>query len=318
MYWPKVTIHTACGEKTEAIAPAIVSASRATDIPAFYGEWFKKRLDEGYVRWTNPFSGRHQYVSLERTRFFVFWSKNPRPFLPLLRELDKRGITYYFHFTLNNYEDTMLESGLPPLTERLETFVRLSSMIGRERTLWRCDPLITSGKITIVNILDRIRRVGDRLFGHTERMTVSFVTLYAKVARNLIKYGADIRTDDAAGRERILDAVGKYAHEWKMTAVSCADGNNYDRFGIARGKCVDDALIARLSAGDRELGAFLIKHGSRKDSGQRPHCRCIISKDIGQYNTCGHGCLYCYANASPARARANLARHTTSSDAIIP
>ncbi|MBN2188182.1 MAG: DUF1848 domain-containing protein [Chitinispirillaceae bacterium] len=315
--WPKVTITTDSGETKEAVAPLIVSASRSTDIPAFYGEWFLRRLDAGYVRWVNPFTGRSVYVSLENTPFFVFWSKNPEPFLPLVEKLDRRNLPYYFQVTVNDYGKEGLEMGVPALAERLYTFKRLAGLIGKERVLWRFDPLLLTDTLSPAELLLRIRRIGDELAGHTERLTVSFITLYKKVARNLKSTGIRIRDWDDAARNAVLQEIGAAARQWKMQAVSCAEKNDYTRFGIARGKCIDGALITRLTGDRGPVSAFLRRGGGTKDRGQRPHCGCIVSKDIGAYNTCGHACVYCYANASPRSAAANLRRHAIESDSII-
>lgn len=320
MPWQKVSITTDNGESRDAIAPLIISASRSTDIPAFYGEWLLRRLDAGYVRWINPFSGRQMYVSLRQARLFVFWSKNPRPFLPLLKELDRRNLSYYFQVTVNDYEKEGLEKGVPPLAERIDTFKRLAGLIGRERVIWRFDPLICTDTNSPGDLLLRIRRIGDELAGYTERLTVSFITLYAKVTRNLKNAGIQIMAWDHAGRATVLEGIGNFARRWNMLAVSCAEKNNDGRYGITQGKCIDDALVARLFSRDEELTGFLKQGGRIKDKGQRPYCRCIVSKDIGSYNSCGHRCVYCYANASPQRTGENFRRRRQAieSDSIIP
>ena len=318
MPWPKVTITTDSGETREAAAPLIISASRTTDIPAFYGEWFLRRLDAGYARRVNPFSGRPMYVSFTNARLFVFWSKNPAPFLPLLKELDKRNLHYYFQVTVNDYEQEGLEKGVPPLTERINAFKRLAGVIGAQRVIWRFDPLVLTDTLSPEGLLLRIRRIGRELSGYTERLTVSFITLYAKVAHNLDRAGVRIRPWDDAGRKAILQGIGDAAREWKIKAVSCADGNDYARYGITHGKCIDDALARSLAGPGDPLTDFLLRGGGIKDKGQRPHCGCIISRDIGSYNTCGHCCVYCYANASPRSAVQNVRQHAVGSDSIIP
>ena len=111
MSWNKIQIKKSNGETGEAQAPVIISASRSTDIPAFYSDWFFQRLKEGYVRWKNPFNGFPLYVSFEKTQLFVFWSKNPKPMLKHLDILDKKGYNYYFQFTLNDYDEEKLEIG---------------------------------------------------------------------------------------------------------------------------------------------------------------------------------------------------------------
>jgi hypothetical protein len=166
MKWQKTTVQTPTGPK-EAVAPEIISASRSTDIPAFYTDWLLNRLNAGYVKWTNPFNQQAQYVSFDRARVFVFWSKNPEPLLRRLDEIDRRGLAYYFQFTVNDYEREKLEPAVPPLSGRLSTFRELSERVGRERALWRFDPLILAGDLTVEELLNRIRVVGDNLARYT-------------------------------------------------------------------------------------------------------------------------------------------------------
>jgi hypothetical protein len=315
---PKVIITTDRGETKEAAAPLIISASRSTDIPAFFGDWLLRRLDAGYARRVNPFSGKSLYVSFKNARLFVFWSKNPAPFLPLLKELDRRNLLYYFQVTVNDYESEGLESGIPPLSERIDVFKRLAGCIGRERVLWRFDPLILTDSLSPGMLLSRIKRIGDELAGYTERLTVSCITLYSKVARNLEKSGIRITGWNGKNRSAVLRGIGDAAGTWNMQAVSCAEKNDYRRYGIAHGKCIDDALIARLAGNDGPLTDFLKQGGGKKDTGQRPHCGCIVSRDIGAYNTCSHRCTYCYANDSPRRAVQDRRQHPFESDSIVP
>jgi DNA repair photolyase len=318
MPWPTVTITTDSGETQEAVAPLIISASRTTDIPAFYGEWFLRRLDAGYARRVNPFSGRPGYVSFKNARLFVFWSKNPAPFIPLLKELDKRNLLYYFQVTVNDYEKEGMERGVPPLAERINAFQRLAGLVGAKRVIWRFDPLVLTDTLSPEELLDRIRRIGGKLSGYTERLTVSFITLYAKVMRNLDEAGIRIRPWDNAGRKAMLQGIGDAARGWKMQAVSCADEDDYGRYGITHGKCIDDTLAKSLAGPGDPLTAFLSRGGGIKDKGQRPHCGCIPSRDIGSYTTCGHCCVYCYASASPRSAARNARRHAVESDSIVP
>src|SRR5690242_15722596 len=139
--WPTVTITTPEGPK-EAIAPLVISASRATDIPAFHAQWLLGRLEAGYCTWTNPFNGRLQYVSFEKARAFVFWTKNARPIIEHLQAFDRKHLAYCFQFTLNDYDAEALEPNVPPLEQRVRTFVELCRRIGRARVIWRFDPLI--------------------------------------------------------------------------------------------------------------------------------------------------------------------------------
>lgn len=182
-------ITTDSGEQVEALAPIIISASRSTDIPAFYAKWFFNRLAKGYCVWYNPFNRRKMYVSFERCKAIVFWTKNPKPILPYLHELDRRGIHYYFQFTLNDYVSEGFEPNVPSVTQRVETFRELSEMIGKERVIWRFDPLIITPSITPRVLLRRIWKIGNQLKGYTDKLVFSFVDVkaYRKVQNNLIK-----------------------------------------------------------------------------------------------------------------------------------
>ena len=152
----KITIKTDSCESVEAVAPIIISASRSTDIPAFYAKWFLNRLEKGYCVWYNPFNRQKMYISFKRCKVVVFWTKNPKPIIPYLSELDKRGIHYYFQITLNDYEREGFEPNVPPLKERIETFKQLSKLIGKEKVIWRFDPLILTSELTSRKLLNRI------------------------------------------------------------------------------------------------------------------------------------------------------------------
>ena len=317
MIWPKTTIITDQGEPREAIAPLIISASRSTDIPAFHGPWFMRRLEAGYVRWVNPWNGKSLYVSLSKVQLIVFWTKNPKPFLPCLEKIDREKINYCIHFTLNDYEAEGLEEGVPPLAARIELFRELAGRIGKERVLWRFDPLIITDALPPATLLARIRSIGDQINDSTERLTISFLSLYDKVKRNLKNRGIALRMWDDTEREIMLAGIGKCLVKWKLHGFSCAEAADYSQFGIVPGKCIDDALIARLFSHDSVLMEFIKNAGKTRDNGQRPSCRCIMSKDIGRYNTCGHQCCYCYANTSPHRASCICRSALPHGDSII-
>jgi DNA repair photolyase len=247
----------------------------------------------------------------------VFWTKNPAPFLPLLKTIDRQGIPYYFHFTLNDYESEGFERGVPPLPERIETFKRLAGMIGPERVLWRFDPLIATNSLGPEQIMVRIRRIGDLLAAYTERLTISFMTEYVKVMRNLRNAGITSSAWNSVNKAALLDRLAENLITWNIRGVTCAEGSNDERFGIQKGKCIDDGLARRLWGNDERLMRFLDAYAKTKDKGQRPCCQCVPSKDIGRYDTCGHQCCYCYANASPRAAFDNRTFASDNADAII-
>ena len=133
----KVKIVRDTGEVVDGVAPVIISASRSTDIPAFFARWFMNRLAKGYCVWYNPFNQQPMYISFEKTKVVVFWTKNPKPIIEYLPELDRKGIHYYFQYTLNDYEAEGFEPNVPSIDERIETFKGLSTLIGKEKVIWR-------------------------------------------------------------------------------------------------------------------------------------------------------------------------------------
>ena len=309
------------------IEPVIVSASRATDVPAFYGEWLLQRLRAGACVWVNRFNGARQRVSFARTRVIVFWSKNPAPLLPRLGEIDALGFNYYFTLTLNDYEREGLEPGLPPLAERIETFLRLSALLGPERVVWRFDPIVVGGRLTPEVLLERLERIGAAVHRHTRKLVVSFADLerYPEVRRRVALFGGgSLREPGAAAIARIAAGIRELNRVWGLAVATCAETVDLAGYGIGRNRCVDDELMARAFGGDAALMDFFGRGGGQKllfggtpggvahplkDRGQRAACGCVVIKDIGRYGTCPHGCVYCYANASHAAAASAHARH---------
>lgn len=303
-----------------AQAPVIISASRATDIPAFYADWFFRRLEKGYVRWRNPFSGQDSYVSFAYTRFIVFWSKNPEPLLPYLRTLEKQGIGCYIQYTLNDYEAERLEPNVPPLQERIDTFRRLVDVLGIGGVVWRFDPLILTDNINIDFLLGKIAYIADALAGYTAKLIFSFADIepYKKVSRNLRLSGINYREWDEESMRGFASRLSTMNRDnWNFSLATCAERIDLSEYGIEHNRCIDPELISRIAPNDVSLRNFL--YNVKTDCGQRKACGCILSKDIGTYNTCPHGCLYCYANTSSASAFANYKKSIANppADSII-
>lgn len=346
----KIQITLDSGVSAEAQAPVIVSASRSTDIPAFYADWFFERLKRGYSAWTNPFNGATSYVSYRNTRFIVFWSKNPRPLLEHLDYLAERNIGCYIQYTLNDYETEGLEKGVPPLSQRIETFKMLVDKLGKGRVIWRFDPMILTDKINIDDLLAKVNNIGDQLKDYTEKLVFSFADIasYRKVKSNLEKNGINYIEWDEASMNEFASKLSEMNRErgWNFELATCGEKIDIEQYGIEHNRCVDDDLMIRFAYHDKELMDFLkvdirkvqpsissmfeefedepripagaimvasdtyaIKQKNNKDKGQRQFCGCIVSKDIGQYNTCPHLCEYCYANTSKEAAVANWKRH---------
>lgn len=345
----KVSILSDCGEFVEAIAPVIISASRSTDIPAFYAKWFFNRLAKGYCTWYNPFNQQKMYISFKNCKLIVFWTKNPKPILPYLHELDERGIHYYFQVTLNDYINEGFEPNVPSVDERVETFRQLSQMIGKERVIWRFDPLIITPTTSPRELLKRIWNIGNKLKGYTDKLVFSFVDVktYRKVQNNMVKETQFFTKDNvenaeanyvqrieiAQGLQKIREAWNKDG--WEINIATCAEDIDLELYGIEHNRCIDGELMKQIFANDEELVYYLHtlkwpernmfgelpplpkKEKSVKDSGQRKICGCMVSKDIGMYNTCHHLCVYCYANTSKECVLRNKDKHNDESESII-
>lgn len=325
----KITLQRENGETVEAQAPVIVSASRSTDIPAFYADWFLHRLKTGYSAWTNPFNGVRSYVAYADTRLIVFWSKNPKPLLQpggCLDYLAEKGINTYIQYTLNDYVAEQLERGVPLLQERIDTFKRLVDKVGFGKVIWRFDPMILTDRIGTEEILSKVERIGSQLKGYTEKLVFSFADIraYRKVQSNLTKNDIRYREFETSDMLAVAAGLSELNRQWGYTLATCGEKIDIEFFGIVHNKCVDDDLMIKYFSHDKALMDFLgveiiegdlfnsdriIKHRNNKDKGQRQFCGCIVSKDIGEYNTCPHLCEYCYANASKETAVSNWKRH---------
>ncbi|MCX6090385.1 MAG: DUF1848 domain-containing protein [Candidatus Atribacteria bacterium] len=284
----------------------IISVSRRTDIPAFYGEWFLDRLREGFVMVPQPFRPLQiRRVSLHPNEgeVMVFWSKNPAPFLPLLPEVDRWGWKgrYVFHFTLNPYEATGLEENIPPLKERIATFQHQASLVGPERAFWRYDHIIfTRGRIILDTDfhLHALQKILYHLHQSTRKVVVSFLDRYRKNQSALKKWekewGADIVEPSIEKMKIFSMNMVKIAASYGIAVFSCAEEEPFRSIlsdaGILPGSCIDAWELEKILPGMNIPDAW-----KKKDPGQRKACRCTISQDIGTYNTCKSHCRYCYA-----------------------
>lgn len=285
----------------------IISVSRRTDIPAFYSDWFLNRIREQYVLVRNPLN-YHQVsrVSLKNdvVDFIVFWTKNACPLLPFVPEISEQ-YPFYFQYTLNAY-DRNIEPGLKSLEERIETFQRLSEQVGKEKVIWRYDPVMISEKYDITAHSKAFENVAVALKGYTDRCVFSFIDLYDKVTNNIA--GTGIRSCSSDEMNVLAEAFSSIARDNGMVLQTCAEEIDLSAYQIQHSHCIDADLISRI-------GGFTFD--SKKDKNQREACGCIESIDIGQYNTCRHGCRYCYANFNPKTVATLSAKHDPNSPLLI-
>lgn len=327
--WNTTEIQTDEGQTVRAKTPVIISASRSTDIPAFFSRWFMNRLRCGHIRWVNPFNRASEYVSFQEARVIVFWSKNPEPLIQYLPELDAKGINYYLQFTLNDYTAEGLEPNVPPLAQRVETFKALSEKLGKKRVIWRFDPLLLTDELTVERLVDRVASVAEKIKSFTERLVISFadIGIYTKVRNNLAREQVHYREFTSELMVEVAQRLQLLNREWGLKIATCAEGIDLEPYGIEHNRCIDDRLMIEAFGHDQTLMKFLgyeqdlFADPSRpylKDKGQRKACGCIVSKDIGMYDTCHHLCAYCYANTSCKAVENTLRKHNPEADALVP
>lgn len=334
--WAKTELELRDGRKVNAQQPVIVSASRSTDIPTYYADWFFHRLKEGYSAWINPFNGQKIYIDYSKTRFIVFWSKDPRPMFDYLDQLKERDnpIDCYLQYSLNDYETVKegesplgIERNIASLANRIETFQKYSEKLGKERVIWRFDPLVLTDRLDVDNLLERIERIGEQIYKCTERFVFSFVDIenYKSVKTHLTKIGLRYKDWDKENMLKMAEGIAKLNQKWGLHIATCGEEEDLGKFGIEHSHCIDEDLIIKLAYKDKELMDYLQvqiidgtgnlfenddlidlgnnmyaqkKKFSYKDKGQRQACCCTNAKDIGQYGTCLHQCQYCYANGA--------------------
>ncbi len=277
----------------------ILSVSRRTDIPAFYSEWFFNRIHAGFVMTRNPFNpSQVRRVEFAECDCAVFWTKDPAPMLPRLRELI---FPYYFQFTLTPY-DRVIEPGLPDKASLIRTFRALSQIVGPSRVIWRYDPIILNDTLTVDYHKAAFTSLCRALSGAAERVIISFVDPYPKLRTPLVRAVSDSEITVLA------EFIGNTARAYGFAPTACCESVDLSPYGIAQAHCIDAELIRAVCGRPIPL---------RQDRSQRPGCGCAEAVDIGVYNTCRHGCVYCYANFSAASVRRNAARHHPDSPFLI-
>jgi hypothetical protein len=294
----------------------IISASRRTDLPAYYSEWLMNRIRAGYCLVPNPFNARQMTrVSLLPcdVDVFVFWTRDARPMMTSLRELDEMGHRYMFLVTVVDYPRALGPGDLA-VEDAIDMVRRLADAIGPDRVVWRYDPVVFSNVTGTAFHIARFGRLAVALRGSTRRVIVSAMSLYRKNRGRLQELNRDgiliqAKGDIVEGEiEGLLRAMVERAGANGMELVSCAETLDWRRFGVEPGRCIDNELIGRV---------FGIAVDGRKDPGQRPECRCVISRDIGVYNTCIRGCPYCYAVSDLDAARRRHMSHDSSGPCLI-
>ena len=285
----------------------IISASRRTDIPTYYSDWFFNRIHEEYVLVRNPMN-THQNgkinLSPDVVDGLILWTKNPIPMLDRLHELEKYN--YYFQFTLNPYGKDV-EPNVPSKKDTIiPAFKQLSKAVGRERVIWRYDPIFFNTDYTMEYHCKYFKRLTAMLCDYTEKCTVSFLDLYKNTARKV--QPLHIESETIEQRLELLNTFSKTAQEYGIFIDTCAEAIEFNDLQIPQACCIDQERLERL--GNCKLKVV-------KDKNQRPECGCVESIDIGAYNTCQNGCLYCYANYSDKTVHTNCEKHNPRSPLLF-
>ncbi|ACV60982.1 Domain of unknown function DUF1848 [Desulfofarcimen acetoxidans DSM 771] len=282
----------------------ILSASRRTDIPCFYSDWFMNRIRAGYVLTRNPMNHAQLSripLSPEIVDCIVFWTKDAKNIMPHLGVLDGMGYKYCFQFTLTPYNRS-LERNLRGKAEIEDTFIALSKQIGKKQIIWRYDPIILNSTLDIAYHRAQFERMCDKLADYTETLIISFVDIYTKLKTNLIR---EITPDEII---KLSKFIGKTAKAYGLSVVACCEKDSLIQYGIEKASCIDKIMLEKVCG---------CKLNILPDKNQRPGCGCMESVDIGAYNTCLNGCVYCYANGNPAVIERRYNSHNPQNELII-
>lgn len=284
----------------------IISASRRTDIPSYYCDWFLNRIKEGFVYVRNPMN-IHQVsevsLSPDVVDGIVLWTKNPNPMLERLNKLIQYN--YYFQFTLNSYQ-TDVEVNLPSKNDVIiPAFQKLSDKLGPDRVVWRYDPIFLNEKYTFEYHIEYFDKLARQLKDYTRKCTISFIDYYRNTVNNVKGLNLIELTDKS--KDELAKALSEIAYSNGLNMDTCAEGIDLSRYGITHAHCIDDTLLEKISG-------FSLK--VEKDKSQRLECGCVSSIDIGMYNTCRNGCKYCYANYSLKTVKNNSQKHNINSPLI--
>jgi hypothetical protein len=290
----------------------IVSASYRTDIPAFYGDWFQARLAAGFCQTANPYGGPPSTVDLtaEAVDGFVFWTRNAAPFTGALAEVARRGIPFTVQYTITGYPRA-LESSVTDTKRSIETVRALVERYGPRVCVWRYDPVLLTSLTPPAWHRETFTRLAAALAGTVDEVVLSFAQIYAKTARNTARAATrhDFTWADppAVAKQTLLAALAAIAADHDLAATLCAQPDLLAS-PLAPARCIDAQRLADIAG--RPIAA--------KTKGNRPGCLCAQSRDIGAYDTCPHGCVYCYAVRSPEAAKRAYKAHDPGSTFLTP
>lgn len=289
----------------------IVSASYRTDIPAFYGEWFARRLRSGYCMVLNPYGGKPYRVSLSREEVdgFVFWTKNLRAFIPVLNLVHERGFPFVVQYSITAYPQE-LEGLHTEVSDRLEDMRMLAERFGEKRGVWRYDTIVFSSLTPFEFHRENFRRLAGELEGATDEVVVSFARIYRKTRRNLDlaaeKHGFSWWDPPLDQKKGFLGELVRIAKARDMKLSVCGERELLIP-GAKDASCIDPLRLSDISG--KEIRAPKKSH--------RQGCGCFQSRDIGEYDSCPYGCAYCYAVRNHDLARKRFEGHNPEGEYLL-
>ena len=272
----------------------VISASRRTDIPAFYGDWFLNRLAEGFCHILHPFTKKWFSVSLspEDVGAIVFWSKNYGPLLSKLDAIEKTTRNLFFHFTITGNAD--LELRVPDFRTAVKDYIHIAKRYSAGHIIWRFDPICITDKLSYEIHEERFAACAELLRGHASSCIISFAHPYRKMMSNLRKYTSHSHIPVSPVQQKAYaNRLAKRAATYGFKLLACCNDHLLSD-AIGKARCIDGPKLSLL---------FCTALDTRS-AASRKECGCTKSIDIGAYDTCGHGCVYCYANTDQERASA--------------
>ncbi|MFH0823292.1 MAG: DUF1848 domain-containing protein [Pseudomonadota bacterium] len=292
----------------------LISASRRTDIPAFHADWFMNRIRTGSVRVVAPFGGRVHDVSLKRedVTAVVFWTKNAAPLLPHLQELTDMGHCFSFLYTVNNYPD-YLEPRVPKTCQNLETIETICRRYSTTVFRWRYDTIVLTERLDRAWHINNFTQLCKVMSGFTDHCITSFCDYYRKTIRNMNRYAPDFRVPTPEECGSLAEEMAAIGRDHGISLLVCAHDFLLGP-GTAKARCIDPGYLTKVV--DTEDRRTALAKSDRAPS--RKGCACVSSRDIGAYDTCGHGCAYCYANADPEKGQRNIAHLTPNLPSLSP
>ena len=282
----------------------ILNTGLRTDIPGFFSEWFYNRIEDGFVYVRNPYAKNQIYsyrLDPELIDCIIFCTKNPKPMFENLEKIDK--FNQYWHITITPYEKE-IEPNVPPINDVLESFKYLSKKLGKENVTLRYDPIFINEKYTLEKHIESFEYIINSLSGYTTEAIISFIDLYEKTKRNFPK-AREVTKDERLKLGKEFAQIGKKNN---ITIKTCVEGSELDKFGIDSSGCMTKEVIERAINKNLNIPKQKARNGE---------CYCLLNNDIGEYNTCDHGCLYCYANSNKRLVKRNLKLHDPKSPILI-